>query len=144
MAFNDILKNNVTPPGQTSTLTLNGVTAGNVVAGPKLLMSDVRIGTLSARCTVTAETNTLTLTAVWEVSADGSTWLRARGEANASEVALATGTAGADAAVTRSIDAPNAVYGFRYARCSILTGVATAGASDLAAVTYDYQQDQGA
>lgn len=144
MAFNDILKNNVTPPGQTAALTINGITAGNVVAGPRILMQDVRVNTLAARCTVTAETNTLTLTAVWEVSQDGSTWLRARGEANASEVALATGTAGADAAVTRVIDAPNAVYAFRYARCSMLVGVATGGASDLASVTYDYQQDQGA
>jgi len=122
-------------------LTLNGATTGTVVAGPTLLTPDVEVGTLSARLAVTAATATLTLAALWEVSINGTTWEQARGLSNAAPVVLTTGTS---AALVRHVDAPSAAYGHRFARCSILIGGTTAGASDLANVSYDYRRDLGA
>jgi hypothetical protein len=140
LAYNDFLQNN-----QQSTALDSSVAAalnGAVVGGPTLLMSNVEQGTLSARCNFLAQTTSLTLSAVWEVSDDGSTWRRATGVANASAVAIATGTAGVDTAVTRQIDAPSAVYGSRYARCSVLLGGANGAAGDQATVAYDYVRNR--
>jgi hypothetical protein len=139
VAYNELLRNNQ----QSTVLTIEDATAGTVVAGPTLLMSNVEKGTLSARCTVEAETSTITLSAVWELSDDGTTWRQARGLSNATPVVLATGTGGDDAAVVRNVDAPTAVYATRYVRCSILVGTATGAAVDLATVAYDYAQNQG-
>ncbi len=123
---------------QSTVLTINGVAAGSTVAGPRLRMNRVKRGTLSARCSVDAETSSLTLSAVWEVSDDGTNWRAMRDSVNATPVVLATGTGGADAAVVRNITAPAGVYGCRYARCSIGVAGATGTSSDLATVSYDY------
>jgi hypothetical protein len=140
VAYNDFLQNN-----QQSTALdalVQAALNGAVVPGPTLLVSNVEQGSLSARCTFLAQTTSLTLSAVWEVSDDASTWRRASGVSNASPVAVATGTAGADTAVTRQIDAPNAVYGSRYARCSVLLGGANGAAGDAATVAYDYVRNR--
>src|SRR5262245_47968301 len=126
MAFNDLLVNNA----QSTALTVNGVLAGASAAGPTLLMSRVAKGTLSAKFVALAETNTITLAAIWEVSDDASTWVRASGLTNTAPTVLGTGTAGADTAVTRQVDPPAAVYGKRYARASCLVGVTTGTSSD--------------
>lgn len=139
MARNDLLQNNQ----QSTALVIDGELAGAIVEGPSLLMSKVAAGSLSARYTVDAETNTITLAALWEVSDDNSTFRRCGGELNAAPTVLATGTGGADAAVTRQIDAPRAVYGHRYCRASVLVGVTTGTSSDSATVAYDYALDQG-
>jgi hypothetical protein len=139
MASNARLRN----AQQATDLTLNGVTATSVAAGPTLLMSNVEKGTLSAKTVTTAETNTITLTVIWEVSDDATTWVRVKNFTNTAPTVVGTGTAGADSAVTQQNDAPSAVYGKRYARCSILVGVTTGASSDLANVSYDYVQDQG-
>jgi hypothetical protein len=117
--------------------------AGDIVAGPTLLMSGVDKGTLSARCVFLAQTTSITLSALWEVSRDGTTWVQARGATNATPVAIGTGTGGVDTAVTRQVDAPAAVYSHRYARCSVLTGGASGSAGDQASVSYDFIQDPG-
>jgi hypothetical protein len=139
MAFNDVLRN----AQQSTAITLTSVTATSIAAGPTLLMSQVKTGTLSAKYVALAETNTITLSAVWEVSDDASTWVRCTGVNNVVPTVLGTGTAGADTAVTRQIDAPAGVYGKRYARASVLVGVTTGASSDLCTVTYDYVQDPG-
>jgi hypothetical protein len=140
MAFNDLLQNNQ----QSTSLTLTSVTSGTIVAGPTLLMSRVGKMTLSAKVVALAETNTITLTAVWEVSDDASTWELARNENNVVPTALGTGTSGSDTAVTRHLSAPHAVYGKRYARCSCLVGVTTGASSDTFSVAYDYVLEPGA
>jgi hypothetical protein len=95
---------------------------------------------LSAVMVVDAETNGITLTAKWQVSNDRSTWIDvANGSQNAASVVLATGTAGADAAVTKAIPAPEAVYGYKYARASIVTGAQTGTTSDTYTIGYSYR-----
>lgn len=125
----------------TGTLNINGAVADTITGGPTLLMSKVTGGTLSALVTVDAETSTLTMAAVWQVSNDATTWVNALVENAAAEVVLATGTAGADAAVTRVITAPNTVYGWRYARLSIRNGVATGTTNDTYSIGYCYEND---
>lgn len=135
MSFNALLQNNF----NATAITINGVTATSIAAGPSQVMQDVTPGTLSATCVVTADTSTITLSAVWEGSDDGgTTWKRLVSENNVAPTVLATGTGGADAAVTRVVSAPAAAYGWRAVRCSILVGVTTGASIDLATVGYNY------
>lgn len=115
--------------------------AGTVNAGATLTMNQVEPGSLCAEVTVDAETSTLTLSAVWQVSVDNSTWLTvANGPQNAAAVALATGTAGADADVTKVLQAPDCVYSFTYARCAVTNGAQTGAAADTYSVKYHYMK----
>lgn len=127
----------------TGELNLNGLAAGSTVNGNAVDIGDnarQKVRNLSALVAVDAETNTLTITAKWQVSNDGVTWLDVtNGSQNASGVALATGTAGADAVVTRAISAPSAVYGWRKARIALVTGVAAGTTSDLYTLSYCYR-----
>lgn len=114
--------------------------AGTDKAGATLLMLLVKAGSLSSLVTVDAETNTLTMTARWQVSNDASTWVDVVVPNNPANVALATGTGGADAAVSRAIAAPEAVYGWRYARLVVQNGVATGATADTYAIGYCYDR----
>lgn len=123
---------------------LNTLVAGSVQAGTAIFLGQSwrKVAGLSALVSVTAATATLTLAAKWQVSVDGSTWLDiANGSQNAAAVVLATGTAGI---VTKIVPAPDSIYGYPFARVAIVTGVATAGASDLYAMSYSYRQLTGA
>lgn len=135
MAFNNKIVNAAQATGTT---VLTGVVAGTLTGGGTLLMQNVRQGTLSATITVDAETNTIELFAEWEVSNDASTWLRCTPVNNAASVLLAVGTAGADDAVTRVVPANDAVYGFRYARCSVRNAVVNGLIADTYAISYNY------
>jgi len=134
MAYNDYLVTGV----QSTSPVLTSVAAGADGAGATLLMSRVALGSLSATVTVDAETDTITLTPVWQVSNDASTWIDARPSNAAANVALATGTSSPDAAVTAVVSAPAAAYGFRYARCNVRVGVTTGTANDTATIAYNY------
>ena len=117
---------------------LNTFAAGTVTPGSLLVMSEVERGTLSATLVVDAETNTLTITGGWQASNDGTTWVDVYEGHNPARVALATGTGGADAEVTRCLTAPHGVYGFRYARAVVVNGVATGAAADTYSIQYNY------
>lgn len=117
---------------------LNTKAAGTLTGGNSLLTDDILPGTLSALFTVDAETNTITLSPAWEVSTDGSTWYRLMGVTNGAPTALATGTAGADASVSRVVSAPKEVYGWRYCRASVLVGVTTGTTNDTYAISYAF------
>lgn len=123
---------------QSTTGDIDGNAAGTVEAGPTFLMQKAEKGTLSATVTVDAETNTIEMFAEWEVSADSTTWVRTAPVNNAATVKLATGTGGADAAVTRVVPANDACYGWRYARCSIRNEVASGTTSDTYTIKYNY------
>lgn len=56
-------------------------------------------------------------------------------------VALAIGTAGADTAVARAIPAPDSVYGYKFARCSVVVGGVTGTANDTYSIAYSYRQN---
>lgn len=118
----------------------DGDAAGTVAEGSAVVMGRIMHGTLSALVTVDAETNTLTMTAKWQVSNDDSTWVDIVAPNNAANVALATGTAGADAAVTKVISAPDAAYGWQYARLAIVSGVVTGAATDTYSMSYCYRR----
>ncbi len=125
----------------------DSVAAGDQVNGTSLFMGQNfrKVADLSALCVVDAETNTLTLAAKWQGSNDGSTWVDlANAPGNPAAVVLATGTAGADAAVTKAVEAPKAAYGFKFARCSIVVGVTTGTSSDTYTIGYCYRQLSGA
>jgi hypothetical protein len=117
----------------------DGDAAGTVAAGGSIDTGRVAKGTLSALVTVDAETNTLTMTGKWQASYDGTTWVDVVAPNNAANVALATGTAGADAAVTKAIAAPDAVFGWMFARFVIVSGVATGAATDTYSISYCYR-----
>ncbi len=123
----------------STTGDFNGEAAGTLDAAATVVMSQVKPGSLCAEATVDAETSTITIGVAWQVSKDASTWLRlACAPNNAAEVALATGTAGADAAVTKVVPAPDGVYSFPYARACALSGVTTGGAADVWDIKYHY------
>lgn len=114
----------------------NGQAAGSANAGTKVSLRSVVRGSLCALVIVDAETNTLTLEAQWQVSDDASTWYDiAPGPQNPANVVLATGTAGADAAVTRVIPAPDGVHAWKFARCTVVNRVVSGNTVD----TYSIQ-----
>lgn len=136
MAQNDRIVN----AGTSASPILTGILSGADGLGATLLMSQVQTGTLSANTDFTAATSTLTLTPVWQVSTDGTNWRDAFIENDAAAVIQATGTS---AISKRVVSAPSAVYGFRYARLNARVGVATAGASDLAVISYNFVIAEG-
>jgi len=100
-----------------------------------------KITHLSALVTALADTNTLTLTAKWQGSNDKSTWYDLSHDSqNPAGVALATGTAGADTAVARAVPAPDSVYSYQFARCSLIVGVVTGTTNDTYSIGYSYRQ----
>jgi hypothetical protein len=123
---------------------LNTIVAGTATAAATLTTNQIEPGSLSATFAVDAETDTITLEAGWQVSRDNSTWLTvANGTQNAATVVLATGTAGADAAVTKVIPAPDCVYSFTYVRAVVINRVVTGNAADTYSITYDYMKPAG-
>ena len=125
----------------TGTLNVNTAVAGTITPGPTVDMVIVRDGTLSATVTVLAETSTITLAAIWEAYDENrAAWVQLVKSNNAAVIAIGTGTAGADAAITRNLPAPRSAYGFRQVRCSILNGAATGAAADTYRVSYNFQK----
>lgn len=122
----------------TGSLDLSAVHTGERAAAHYVETSLVERGTLSALVTALAETNTLVLYAEWQVSEDNSTWVTC----NASTTAFATGTAGADTAVTRVIPANDSVYGWRLARISLRAEVVNGTSSDTYSMSYNALKDQ--
>lgn len=129
----------------SSSGNFNGLTA-TAVNGTAVDMGDnarQKVRNLSALVTVDCETSTMTMTGFWEVSNDGSTWVTVtNGPQNAAGVVLATGTGGADASVSRAYQAPDAVYGWRKARFSIINAVAAGNTVDTYAISYCYRTDR--
>lgn len=118
---------------------LNGVNAGTTTAGTALAVNSVQPGSLSLFCNVLAETNTLTITVKMQVSQDNSTWYDLAGDAqNPANVALATGTAGADSATTRVLPVPTSVQSWAWIRPAVVNGVATGASADTYAFTWYY------
>lgn len=127
---------------------LNGNTTGTIEGGNALDMGDnarQKVRALSALVTVDCETDTLTMTGLWQVSNDGTTWVTvSNGTQNAAGVVFATGTAGADAAVTKCFEAPQAVYGWRKCRFAIQNGGTTGASVDTYSIGYNYRVSRDA
>lgn len=122
---------------------LNTVLAGVTTGGNALLTGDnsrQKVRNLSCLVTVDCETDTLTMAFLWQVSNDNSTWVDvSNGSQNAAAVVFATGTAGADANVTKMFPAPDSVYGWKYVRGAIVTGVATGNTADTYSIGYCFR-----
>lgn len=118
--------------------------AGTTTGGTALGTADIQPGTLSCLFTVLAETNTLTITGKFQVSDDNSTWYDLAGDAqNPANVAIATGTAGADTATTRVLPVPPSAVGWKYIRAAVVNGVATGAAGDTYAFSFRYRKFSG-
>jgi hypothetical protein len=122
-----------------TTGNLDAVAAGGNGAGATLPVQKIEPGTLSALFVVDAETNTITIAAQWQVSDDASTWYDIAGDPqNPANVVLATGTAGADAAVTKVVPAPPEFSGWRWVRAVARVGVTTGATVDTYSIAYRY------
>lgn len=130
-----------------ATGTFTSVNSGQSVAGNAVFMGGSvfrKVADLSAVVVALAETNTLTLSALWQVSNNNSTWLDlAYAPNNPAVVVLATGTAGADTAVTKVIPAPSTVNGYKYARLSLVVGGTNGTVNDTYTIGYSYRQLTG-
>jgi hypothetical protein len=114
----------------------NGLVSGSVIAGSSINVGDsvrTKLKSITALVSFTAATATLTATVKWQVSNDNSVWVDIVGSSNATSVVLATGTS---AIVTKAIDAPAGILGWRWARAVIVTGVATGASGDLYSISY--------
>ncbi len=123
--------------------TFNGVTATSTVGMTTVpLGPDLRkIDDLAVQFTVLAETNTITLSLKWQGSLDGTNWLDiAHAPQNPAAVVLATGTAGADVAVTRLASPPGSAYAFRFVRAAFVVGVTTGAAGDTYSASYRWRE----
>ena len=118
--------------------------AGTTTGGTAVPTASAQPGTMSCLFTLLAETNTLTLTGKFQVSDDNSTWYDLAGDAqNPANVLIATGTAGADTAVTRVLPVPPAAVGWRYVRAAIVNGVATGATGDTYVLSFRYRRNVG-
>lgn len=124
--------------GSSSSGNFNTKAAGDTVSGSTITIDMVEPPTLSALVALDAETDTITLTPYWEVSADQTTWYRVYDQNGTASTAQATGTAGADATVSRVLNAPGAVYGWRFCRVTVVVGVTTGATADTYAISYNY------
>lgn len=125
----------------TGTLTLTPAAGSSTSAASVVLSTRLfEPGTLSCEFTLLAETNTLTLEGRWEVSDDASTWVDMPHQGNAAVVALGTGTAGADSAVTKALPAPPAAVGYNYIRPVVVNRVATGAVGDTWSMTLRYRR----
>jgi hypothetical protein len=130
MALNDRLRNDELDTGTT---VMTGIVAGTITGGNTLRMNQVKRGTLSGRFNVTANTATIEISVLWQVSRDGVTWI---------EVLVpwlvATGTT---AAVEVIYSAPDAVYGYRYARGAVRNAVVDGLIADTYRIRLSFQDD---
>jgi hypothetical protein len=132
-----------------SRVVWRGFTSGSIAltgAAPQVadgLAFDTKlaqVGSLSAELQYDVTVSTLTYTASWQVSVDGTNWLTvANGAQNAAGVVFATGT-GSKVTSKLVVEAPLCVYAYPYARALVTTGVGVAGGagSEDVTVLYNY------
>ncbi len=125
-----------------TTGTFNGVAPGSRVNGATLKLGQLqfpKLESLSAKVAVLAETDTFAVSAVWQGSTDGASFVDlANTPWNTAAVPLATGTAGADSLTTIVIGAPESAYGYQYARMSLQASGTTGATQDTWSVNYQY------
>jgi hypothetical protein len=129
----------------TVTGTVTGVAPGGAVSGNAVMMGGVtqKVKDLTALVQVTANTNTITLKARWQVSFDNSTWYTmANDPLNGAAIALATGVTPQVATPNTNtvIPAPAGITGWKFARCQVVVGVVTGTTNDTYSIGYSYRQ----
>jgi hypothetical protein len=126
--------------GPAATVTALSGAAPQTGAGASVTMGDVQPGMLCAFVYAKATTNLLAITGKWQVrdSATG-TWIDARLSHSPADVAIVTGT-GSAVTDTRFVEAPDSVYGHRFARYVVTTASASGGGlgTDEFSIKYQY------
>lgn len=113
-----------------------------VLNGAAIDVEMLEPNTLSAAVTVTAQTTGITAYAKWQVcNTTGGTWLDFVAANNPANVAIATGTGGVDAAVTKVVAAPAGIEAWKFARIQLYTGDQAATTGDLGGATYSYREN---
>jgi hypothetical protein len=117
-------------------------------AAPRYIYGNVRNtqtikdGSLVAVALASATTNTLTISGIWQVSDDNSTWINVVPQNNAARVAQVTGT-GVAVTSTVAYEAPTAITSFKYVRFALASGVGVAdGAADGGTIGYRWVLDR--
>lgn len=129
-----------------ATGTANGITPGDPVSGNAVFLGKQtqKVTDLSAVITIDAEANGLSFSPRWQVSDDNSTYYTvAQTPDNPATIPIATGTGGADAAVSRVIPAPASVLSYQYARCQLVVNAVTGTSSDTYSIGYTYRKPRG-
>lgn len=129
--------------GAAATGNLDTIAAGVSVGGTSYPTNEIAVDTLSCQFVVDAETDTLTIACHWQVSHDNSSWYDVKPSNGAAYVAQATGTMGADAAVTVVLEAPTGVLGWEYVRPAVKVGVTTGTTNDTYSMQVCYRKFNG-
>ena len=128
--------------GPVATVTALSGAAPQTGAGADVTMGDLQPGTLCAFVYAKATTNLLAITGKWQVrNAAGGTWIDARLSHAPADVAIVTGT-GSAVTDTRFVEAPDSVYGYRFARYVVTTASASGGGlgTDEFSIKYQYMR----
>ena len=124
-------------------LALTGA-APQTANGTSLSIVDNRVaeGTLAANVSGNITTNTITFTGKWQVSDNGSAFKDAFNSNNAANVIIATGT-GVLATFSRSVSGHDGLYGYRYVKYVVTTGVGVGGGAgvDDVTISYNFRQE---
>jgi hypothetical protein len=119
--------------------SLNGVSNASVTgAGVFMGTSFLKVDNFSAYLIVTAATSSVVVKPYWQVSNDNSTYKTVQNDPNCIlQLGIATGAEN----VTEVLPAPEAVKGYRYARCMLAVSGATGLTADLYSIGYSYRQN---
>lgn len=124
-----------------ATGNFTGATSGAQVNGSTLHIGELQrdIVDLAAHVIATVTMTNATVSVQWQGSNDASTFVNvAHDPANTASVAFATGVA---SGTTKAFEAPNGVYGYKYARAAVVFGSTTAGTTnDAVSIGYTYRQ----
>lgn len=125
---------------KNATTATTTAASGTTIAGPTLSLEEVQSGALAANVFISSKTSSWTATPVWQVSDDGSTWYSFKPMSAAANVVAITGSGTSTAnTVNLAVEAPVSLGTHRYARCSLLTGGATASAAnETYTISYNY------
>lgn len=118
-------------------------------AAPKTVNSktfDTRLaakGSLAAHIDYNCLTNTITFTATWQISTDGTNWYPVRPSNAAADVAFVTGT-GVQITTSIVLNAPDSVYAYPYVRLLVTsgTGAGQGAAKDDCTFFFSYVKSQ--
>lgn len=114
--------------GKIAVTALTGA-APQAINGNALAMGDCQPGTVMALVYAKATTNLLTITGKWQVTNTPNTsgsWIDARLPNAPADVVIVTGT-GSAVTSTRYVVAPDSIYGYRFARYVLTSGVGVGG-----------------
>ncbi len=137
MGFNQKLaKAFLSSAGTFTTLVAGSVKAGSTV--PIGGSPSVSPGTLVANVTTAITTSTIVLTASWQVSQDGTTFVPIFSGTGAAYTNSSAAGTGSLVTSTFSLAAPFAASAYPYARCVLTNSVTTGGAGDTYVVSYNY------